>query len=152
MLLLVTLWYIIFFLQFKVTGTCGTIKCAVVCIYDYVPDVTFNLLSSFYNTLEDTSWNKSSLIRVDGNRVRLVYHFLLRFLTVLHMKSFSEGKGCSIYWSFFKNAKKEGRKFNTTRVLSKLFDTISKDLFIKNWTRIVVKLLLFWFNFLWISL
>ena len=47
-----------------------------------------SICSSFYNTLEDTSWNKSSFIRVDGNRVRLVYHFLLRFLTVLHMKSF----------------------------------------------------------------
>ena len=65
-----------------------------------------SICSSFYNTLEDTSWNRSSFIRVDGNRVRLVYHFLLRFLTVLHMNYFlsrlfvSIALSCSIYWFF----------------------------------------------------
>jgi hypothetical protein len=36
--------------------------------------------------------------------------------------------------------------------MQKLIDESSKDLFIKNWTRTVVTLLLFWFEFLWISL
>ena len=43
-------------------GHTVTIKCVVVCIYEYVPDVTFN-----FPSFEDTSRNESSLTKADGN-------------------------------------------------------------------------------------
>ena len=92
-----------------------------------------SICSSFYNTLEDTSWNKSSFIRVDGNRVRLVYHtfFLDSLLFCIwihfnfHCRNDCQQCTCTQLFHlliFFKCHK--GRKFKTTRVLSKLFDTI----------------------------
>ena len=44
------------------SGTHYTIKCVVVCIYEYVPDVTFN-----FPSFEDTSRNESFLTKADGN-------------------------------------------------------------------------------------
>ena len=47
-------------------------------------------------------------------------------------------------------SKRKTNKF-TLQIMSLIFEQ-TKDLFIKNRTRTVLKLLLFWFDFLWISL
>ena len=49
-------------------------------VWSYVSTTTclmwLSICSSFYNSLEDTSWNKSCFVRVDGNRVSVSLFYL----------------------------------------------------------------------------